>query len=47
MNDPDGHRPRRGRDQDRDANLMFWYWLPVIGALIGLALVLFGWLADT
>jgi hypothetical protein len=41
MNDPVRHRPRR--DRDRDAGLMFWYWLPVIGALIGLTFVLLGW----
>jgi hypothetical protein len=40
MNDPAGHRPRR----DRDAGLKFWYWLPVIGAGIGLAFVLLDWL---
>ncbi len=30
MSDPAGHRP--SRDHDRDAGLMVWYWLPVIGA---------------
>jgi hypothetical protein len=40
MNDPDGHRLGR----DRDASLMFWYWLPVVGGGIALAFVLVGWL---
>ncbi|WP_170285108.1 hypothetical protein [Microvirga aerophila] len=42
MNDPDGHRPRR--DRNRDAGLMFWYWLSVVGGGIALAFVLVGWL---
>jgi hypothetical protein len=42
MNNPAGQRRRR--DQDRDAGLMFWYWLPVIGALISLAFIALGWL---
>ena len=42
MNNPAKHRPRR--DQGRDADLMFWYWLPVIGALISLAFIALGWL---
>lgn len=40
MNNPARQRPRR--DRDRDAGLMFWYWLPVIGALISLAFILLG-----
>lgn len=43
MIDPAGRRPRR--DLDSDAGPMFWYWLPVIGALIGFAFVILGWLA--
>ena len=45
MNDPVRHRHRR--DRDRDAGLMFWYWLPVIGALIGVAFLVLGWLFDS
>jgi hypothetical protein len=38
MNDPAKHR-QVPRKQDRDNELMFWYWLPVVGAAVGLTFV--------
>jgi hypothetical protein len=42
MNGPAKRRSGR-HDGDRDAGLMFWFWLPVIGAAIALAFIVLSW----
>ena len=44
MNEPAGRVPDR-RGYDRDAEHLFWYWLPVGGAGICLAFLLLVWLS--
>jgi hypothetical protein len=46
MNDPVKHRQVPG-GQDRNNEHLFWYWLPVVGAGIGLTfIVLERWLGS-
>lgn len=34
---------RGGQDDDGDRRLLFWYWVPVVGAGIGLMFMLLAW----
>jgi hypothetical protein len=45
MNDPPKHR-QVSRERDWDDEHLFWYWVPVVGAAVGLIfLVLERWLS--